>query len=75
MAGKGSRHARSSGRAEPTEPPRTKHWFRRIFLTLLTLGLLGAGAFALAVVLTPVPEPNEIAATEATVVYYADGTT
>jgi len=57
------------------EPPRKKHWFRRIFLTVLLLVIVGIGAFALAVFLTPVPDPNEVAASEATVVYYSDGTT
>ena len=75
MAGRHSapRHVRA---AEPIDdPPRKKHWFRRIFLTLLVLGLLGLGAFALAVFLTPIPDPNEVAASEATVVYWADGET
>ena len=69
MAAKGSR------RAQPEEPRRKRRWVRGTFLTLLLLGLLGAGAFAAAVILTPVPDPNEVARTEATVVYYADGTT
>ncbi len=57
------------------EPKRKRRWVRGTFLTLLFLGLLGAGAFAAAVFLTPVPDPNEVARTEATVVYWADGTT
>ncbi len=68
MAGK--RHARPADDARPS-----RRRGRRVFLTLLLLGLLGAGAFAAAVILTPVPDPNEVARTEATVVYYADGTT
>ena len=72
MAGKAaSRHARA-----PEDPPRRKrHWFRTLVLAVLALAFIGAGAFALAVVLTPIPEPNEIASREATVVYWADGTT
>ena len=68
---------KSRRRSVPDEPeePGKKHWFRRIFLTLLALAVVGVGAFALAVVLTPVPDPNEIAASEATVVYYSDGVT
>lgn len=66
---------RRSASVEPDEPPRKKHWFRRIFLTGLVLGVVGIGAFALAVVLTPVPDPNDVAASEATVVYYSDGVT
>lgn len=73
----GSRHAKGStrGAAQPEEPRRKRRWVRGTFLTLLFLGLLGAGAFAAAVFLTPVPDPNEVARTEATVVYYSDGTT
>ncbi|MFM9135077.1 MAG: transglycosylase domain-containing protein, partial [bacterium] len=73
MAGRHSA-ARPVHAVEP-EPRRKRHWFRRIFLTLLVLGMLGLGAFALAVFLTPIPDPNEVAASEATVVYWADGET
>ena len=69
----GSKHAKSSVKAE--EPRRKRRWIRGTFLTLLVLGVLGVGAFAAAVFLTPVPDPNEVARTEATVVYYSDGTT
>ena len=72
MAAKASKHAQ---RAADEPAPKKKRWWLRILLTLIVLGLLGIGAFALAVVLTPVPEPNEVAATEATVVYWSDGET
>lgn len=52
-----------------------RRWGRRLFGTAFVLGLLAIGGFALAVALTPLPDPNEIAASEATVVYYADGVT
>ena len=71
MAAKGNRHAK----AEPEEPRRKRRWIRGTILTLFVVGLLGVGAFAAAVYLTPVPDPNEVARTEATVVYYSDGTT
>ena len=68
----GSRHAKARAQEEPR---RKRRWVRGTFLTLLVIGLLGLGAFAAAVFLTPVPDPNEVARTEATVVYYSDGTT
>jgi len=65
------RHAKQ---ADP--PPRRKRrWGRRLLLTGFLLALLAVGGFALAVFLTPVPDPNDVAATEATVVYYSDGQT
>jgi len=54
---------------------RKRRWGRRFFATGFVLALLAIGGFALAVALTPLPDANEVAATEATVVYYADGTT
>lgn len=72
MAAQQRRHAKPA----PVAPTRRKRrWFRRLFLTGVLVALLGAGAFALAVVLTPMPDPNEVAASEATVVYWSDGTT
>ena len=72
MAAKASKHAQ---RAADDPPRKKKRWWLRILLTLIVLGLLGVGAFALAVFLTPVPDPNEVAASEATVVYWSDGET
>ena len=72
MAAKASKHAQ---RAADEPPRKKKRWWLRILLTLVVLGLLGVGAFALAVFLTPVPDPNEVAASEATVVYWSDGET
>jgi len=65
-------------KARRTERPRRRprrRLGRRLFGTVLALGLLVVGGFALAVALTPLPDPNDIAANEATVVYYADGVT
>ncbi len=75
MAGDQRRHAKPTSKRAETAPPRKRRWFRRIFLTGFFLALLAAGGFALAVLITPVPDPNEVARTEATVVYYADGVT
>ena len=52
-----------------------RRWGRRLFATGFVLALLAIGGFALAVALTPLPDANEVAASEATVVYYADGIT
>lgn len=58
------------------EKPRPKRrWGRRLFATGFVAALLAIGGFALAVALTPLPDANEVAASEATVVYYADGST
>ncbi len=43
--------------------------------TVLTLVLIGAGLFALAVYALPVPQPNDVAIAETTKVMYADGKT
>ncbi|MEK9737395.1 MAG: transglycosylase domain-containing protein, partial [Candidatus Nanopelagicales bacterium] len=77
MAADQRRRAKPTARraADPSPRPRKRRWFRRIFLTGFLLALLAAGGFALAVLITPVPDPNEVASTEATVVYYADGVT
>ncbi len=48
----------------------------RQLLALATLGVVGVvGAFALLVATTEVPEPNEVATSQTTIVYWADGTT
>ena len=74
MAADQRRRAKPTPRrtAKPSPRPRTRRWFRRIFLTGFLLALLAAGGFALAVLITPVPDPNEVARTEATVVYYSE---
>ena len=41
----------------------------------LVLGALGVAAFSFAVVLTQIPQPNEVAVIESTAVFYADGKT
>jgi membrane peptidoglycan carboxypeptidase len=49
-------------------------WKQLLAMVLLGVGLV-VGGFAVAVAVTPVPPPNEVAATEATIVYYSDGAT
>ena len=46
-----------------------------ILLTLLTLGVLGLAGLGFAYAVTPVPQPNDAALAQASVIYYADGET
>ncbi|MFK5688199.1 transglycosylase domain-containing protein [Ornithinimicrobium sp. LYQ92] len=54
-------------------------WLRRTLLWLTGLGLLalvlGIGAFAWAYSTTDIPEPNDFAETQSSILYYADGET
>ena len=52
--------------------PKWLKWFLGIVVLLIVLGV---GAFVAAVAFTQVPTPNEVATSEATVVYWSDGTT
>ena len=61
-----ARGSRRSGR------PR---WGRRILLTILTLGVLGLVGLGIAYAVTPIPEANDAALAEASVIYYSDGQT
>ncbi len=49
--------------------------WRLVLGSMVTLGVLGVAALALAVVVTPVPKPNDIALAQATTFYWNDGTT
>lgn len=48
-------------------------WLRRTFWALLLIAALGTSVFAIALARTEVPTPNELATSEATIVFYADG--
>lgn len=75
---RGSARAASSRRnPQPRsrkQPAKKRHWLRGLILTVIVVGSLGFAAFALLVARTEVPTPNEVATSEATIVYYADGT-
>jgi membrane peptidoglycan carboxypeptidase len=58
----------------PAASPK-RHWVRRVILGVVVIGVLGVGAIALAVATTSVPTPNDVATSEATIVYWADGKT
>ena len=59
--------------ARKSKPKR--HWVRGLVILFVVLAALGVGGFALAVSRTDVPSPNEVSTSEATIVYWADGTT
>ena len=48
-------------------------WVRRLLWLALLLGAIATSVFAVALARTNVPTPNELATSEATIVYYADG--
>ena len=48
---------------------------RNSILAVIALVALGVAVFAILVARTTVPTPNEVATSEATIVYYSDGTT
>ncbi len=72
-SGGGSSRPKSGSR--PTSRRRRHPVWRRVLLTLLGLGVLGVVGLGVAYALTDVPAPNEAAVAQASVVYYADGTT
>ncbi len=68
--------ARKTARpSTPARPRRPRRWLRRMLWTLLTLGLLGAAGVAVAYAMTDIPEPNEAAQQQESIIYYSDGKT
>ncbi|MDO5503468.1 MAG: transglycosylase domain-containing protein, partial [Actinomycetia bacterium] len=78
-----TRRASGSGPAAPRTRADAKarqrkgrpRWGRRILLSILGLGLLGLIGLGIAYAVTPIPNPNEAAMAQASVIYYADGET
>jgi membrane peptidoglycan carboxypeptidase len=66
---------RATAKAPAKAPAPRRHWLRWTILGVLVAAALVVGVFAVLVARTTVPSPNEVATSEATVVYYADGTT
>jgi membrane peptidoglycan carboxypeptidase len=58
-----------------TAPARTRHWLRWLIVTALVLVGLGIAVFAVLLARTTVPSPNDLATSEATIVYWSDGQT
>ncbi len=71
-------NASSSGSPTGTSAgakPRKRRWPRRVLWTLVALVVAGVVGFAIAYVLTPIPEPNEAAVAQSSILYYSDGKT
>lgn len=63
-----------SKKASSTKPPLWRRvWFRRVLFLIVLAAAIGTAVFAVLLARTEVPTPNELATSEATVVYYADG--
>ena len=56
-------------------PAPKRHWLRNTILIAVAAVALGIGVFAILVARTTVPTPNEVSTSEATIVYWSDGTT
>ena len=77
-----SRSKAASGRpAKPTpskrssrQEPRKRHWLRNTILVLIALVAIGIAVFAFLVARTTIPSPNDLATSQATIVYWSDGT-
>ena len=80
MSNPPTRNSRSSSRSSAKRKPARKGWrrffsWKAILLSLLGLFLLGASAFGVAYAATDVPQPNDLANVQASIIYYADGKT
>ncbi|MGO0575837.1 transglycosylase domain-containing protein [Ornithinimicrobium panacihumi] len=76
----GRRRAAAKGRAGGKGRRRQGGgWFRKLLLWLVAVGLAlvagAAAAFAIAYSRTSIPEPNDFAQAQSTILYYADGET
>ncbi|MFM8350286.1 MAG: transglycosylase domain-containing protein, partial [Actinomycetales bacterium] len=68
------RGSRSGPRQRRGRRSATGRWILRLTLLVGLLVLVASAAFAVAVARTDVPSPNEVATSEATIVYWSDGT-
>ena len=69
--------SRASRRSNPAgkPPKRKRRWLKRIVWTFVILGVLGIAGVGVAYALIKVPQPNDIATAQASIIYYADGET
>src|SRR6187431_278348 len=67
----------SDGRRSSASPGRSrgKKWLLRALWTVLALGALGLVAVGVAYARTDIPDANELATAQASIVYYSDGKT
>lgn len=55
------------------DPPPRRRWGRILLATIAVLVAVGAALFFAAFAATSIPSPNDVATSEATIVYYSDG--
>lgn len=67
--------AKKSAKSRRSKAAPKRHWIRNTILVVTGVIGLGIVAFIGLVVLTEVPTPNELATSQATIVYWNDGTT
>ena len=67
--------AKKSAKSRDASAAPKRHWIRNTILIALGLVVLGIVGFIGLVLATPVPAPNELATSQATIVYWNDGTT
>ena len=68
-------NSRPKAPAKRAAPAKKSHGLRNTVLILIGLAAVAVGVFVVLVTRTTVPTPNEIATSEATIVYWADGET
>ncbi len=67
--------AKKSARSRTANSAPKRHWIRNTILIVGGVVVVGIITFIGIVFLTPVPTPNELATSQATIVYWNDGTT
>jgi membrane peptidoglycan carboxypeptidase len=75
-----TRSSQHAGKGNAKGRPARKGWrrafsWKRILLTMLGLFVLGGAVFGVAYATTNVPQPNDLASAQASIIYYADGKT
>jgi membrane peptidoglycan carboxypeptidase len=73
----GASAGRSGGTRGPASagPPAGRKWLRRGLWTVLAFAVLGLVGVGVAYAMVKVPQPNELATAQASIIYYADGKT